>query len=540
MQRYMPLEWRIAGAAGRKKHSYPIWYLENCRKEERTGMTVNNVNALGSLGTVQGGQTSVKPEEVVQERFDKLMDKMSGQLTAMSKPQTGSVQTQLPKQTAVNNAQETAQPKDAVKTDNASQAAEAKKPEEASAEDAKSAVSQDGDGETAAVQEENAQDAEIREDVEEAAVELVEEVSKVMDVPLEKVEEAMEILGLTAVDLFDPTNLKQLLLTLTDSTDELSLVTDEALYGNLQELFGTVNDTLQTLQKELGLDTDELKALFEQISADKEQPVQTQMPVEMNGITEPEVSVEGMKDYTVSVEKEGGTVQVKVTVDDASGQKHVSEQMTDTAKPETEPLTKKGNAADTGHKEESNAGQNAGNAFLQSLTGRAEEVEAPVERPVYTQPETNQIMDQIVEYMKINIKPETQELEMQLHPASLGTVHVQLAAKDGVVTAQFTAQNEAVKAVLETQMIQLKAQFEEQGIKVEAVEVTVANHAYGEQFGSEQEAADQQNESARKNARRINLNLDEMEEEGLEELEDSERIAVEMMQANGNTVDYTA
>lgn len=503
-------------------------------------MTVNKVNALGSLGTVQGGQTSVKPEEVVQERFDKLMDKMSGQLTATPKPQTGSVQTQMPKQTTVNNAQETAQPKDAVKTENASQTAEAKKPEEASAEDTKNAVSQDGDGETAAVQEENAQNAEIREDVEEAATELVEEVSKVMDIPLEKVEEAMEILGLTAVDLFDPTNLKQLLLTLTDSTDELSLVTDEALYGNLQELFGTVNDTLQTLQKELGLDTEELRALFEQISAEKEQPVQTQMPVETPGITEPEVSVEGMKDYTVSVEKEGGTVQVKVTVDDASGQKHVSEQMTDTAKPETVPLTKKGNAADTGHKEESGAGQNAANAFLQNLTGRTQEVEAPVERPVYTQPETNQIMDQIMEYMKINIKPETQELEMQLHPASLGTVHVQLAAKDGVITAQFTAQNEAVKAVLETQMIQLKAQFEEQGIKVEAVEVTVANYAYGEQFGGEQEAADQQNEGARKNARRINLNLDEMEEEGLENLEDSERIAVEMMQANGNTVDYTA
>jgi len=232
-------------------------------------------------------------------------------------------------------------------------------------------------------------------------------------------------------------------------------------------------------------------------------------------------------------------VQVKVTVDDASGQKHVSEQMTDTAKPEVEPLTKKGDAGDTG-KGESDAGQNAGNAFLQNLTGRTAEVEAPVERPVYTQPETNQIMDQIVEYMKINIRPETQELEMQLHPASLGTVHVQLAAKDGVITAQFAAQNETVKAVLETQLIQLKEQFEEQGIKVEAVEVTVANHAYGQQFGSEQEAANQENEGAKKNARRINLNLDEMAEEGLEELDDSERIAVEMMQANGSTVDYMA
>lgn len=503
-------------------------------------MTVNNVNALGSLGTVQGGQTSVKPEEIVQERFDKLMDQMSVKLTAVQKSQTVSVQTSLPKQAAVEKAQETVQPKDAVKQDNTAQTTETRKSADTSAEDGNSAVSQEENGETSAVQDGNAQDAEVRENVEEAAKEFVEEISKVMDIPLEKVEEAMEILGLTAVDLFDPTNLKQLLLNLTDSTDELSLVTDEGLYGNLQELFGTVNDTLGTLQEELGLNTDELKALLSEISAEEKQPVDTQEPVMTPVGEEPEVSVEGMKDYAVSVEKDGGTVQIKVTVDDASGQKHVSEQMTDTTKSEAAPLTKKGHEADTGHKEEGNAGQNAGNAFLQNLTGHTEEVEAPAERPVYTQAPTNQIMDQIVEYMKINIKPETQELEMQLHPASLGTVHVQLAAKDGVITAQFAAQNETVKAVLETQLIQLKEQFEEQGIKVDAVEVTVAGHAYGEQFGGGQEAADQENGGAKKNARRINLNLDEMDEEGLNELDDSERIAVEMMQANGSTVDYTA
>lgn len=507
-------------------------------------MTVNNVNTLGALGSVQGSQTSVKPEEMVQERFDKLMDKMSSQLTAAPKPQTGSAQTGLPKPTVVGNTQETVLQKDTVKPDNTKTAA-TKKPEDASAEDGNSAVSQDGKGETAAVQDQNPQDAEVREDVEEAAGELAEEIADVMDVPLEKVVEAMEILGLTAVDLFDPTNLKQLLLALTDSTDELSLVTDEKLYGNLQELFQTVDDTLAALQEEMGLDADELNALLEKISAEekepvKMQPVETQESVAMPGTTEPEVSVEGMKDYTVNVAKETGTVQVKVTVDDASGQKHVSEQVTETAKPETEPVVKKANEAETGHKEEGNAGQNAGNAFLQNLTGRTQELEAPVERPVYTQAPTNQIMDQIVEYMKINIKPETQELEMQLHPASLGTVHVQLAAKDGVITAQFAAQNETVKAVLETQLIQLKEQFEEQGIKVEAVEVTVAGHAYGDQFGGERETGDQENGNAKKNARRISLNLDEMEEDGIDELEDSERIAVEMMQANGNTVDYMA
>ncbi len=504
-------------------------------------MTVNNVNALSSFGTVQGSQASGKPEEVVQERFDKLMNKMSDQLTSLQKAQAGSsVAATASKQAvaeSVKSAQETAQPKDALRQDGA---AEAQKPGEAAADDAAGTAERDGNGMTTEAKDVQTQDTETQETVEKAAEELVGEIADVMDIPLEKVEEAMEVLGLTAVDLFDPANLKQLLLNLADNTDELALVTDETLYGNLQELFQAVNETLGALQEELGLSAEELEALMAQMSA-AEKSVEAEEPVlTIPGTEEPEVSVEGMKDYAVSVQKDGGTVQIKVTVDDASGEKHVSEQVTDTGKPETTPVLKK-ESADTGHQgEEHAAGNNAGSAFLQNLTGRMEEVEAPAERPVYTQPEANQIMDQIVEYMKFNFKPETQEMEMQLHPASLGTVHVQIAAKDGAITAQFAAQNETVKAVLETQMIQLKEQFEEQGIKVEAVEVTVANHAYGEQFGGERDAADQNGENAKKGARRINLNLDEIEEEGMEELDDSERIAVEMMQANGNTVDYTA
>ena len=511
-------------------------------------MTVNNVKALSPFGTVQGSQTSVKPEEVVQERFDKLMNKMGDQLTGLQKAQAGNVTAAAaPRQPMTENAQETAQPKDVSRQESTDRPAETERPEDASADDAKNAVEQDGsDGRTTEAKDAPAQDAETQETVEKAAEELVSEIVDVMHIPLEQVEAAMEALGLTAVDLFDPANLKQLLLNLTGNTDELALVTDETLYGNLQELFQSVNGTLGALQEELGLSAEELEALMARLSAEEKAPagMEEQVPVmpetENPMVEEPEVSVEGMKDYAVSVQKDGGTVQIKVTVDDASGEKHVSEQVTDTSKPETTPVLKKEEMADQGNRgEEHAAGNNAGSTFLQNLTGQMEKVEAPAEQPVYTQPETNQIMDQIVEYMKFNLKPDMQEMEMQLHPASLGTVHVQIAAKDGAITAQFAAQNETVKAVLETQMIQLKEQFEEQGIKVDAVEVTVANHAYGEQFSSGHEA-DENSQNAKKSARRINLNLDDMDGEGLEELDDSERIAVEMMQANGNTVDYTA
>lgn len=510
-------------------------------------MTVDNVKALSPFGTVQGSQTSAKPEELVQERFDKLMTKMGDQLAGMQKTQAA-VAVQSSKQSmqpTAEKAQESAQPKNAVKQDGTEQTAETKDLEnqKTAADGAQDKKAEGEKGrELTGTEDGKKTDAAAQETVEEAAEELVAEIVDVMQVPLEKVEEAMEILGLTAVELFDPANLKQLLLQLSETTDELALVTDETLYGNLQELFTTVEETLGALQEELSLTPEELEKLMADMSeAKKEEPEEALHPEVQTPVDdEPEVSVEGMKDYAVSVAKDGGTVQIKVTVDDASGEKHMSEQVTQTAEPEVEHIAKKSDAGAHQEHESSHAGeQSAGSALLQHLSGQTAEVEAPAEQPVYTQPETNQIMDQIVEYMRINVRPETQEMEMQLHPASLGTVHVQIAAKDGVITAQFAAQNETVKAVLETQMIQLKAQFEEQGIKVESVEVTVANHAYGDQYSDGQDAADQRGESAKKKAAR-RINLDDLNEEELDELEDSERVAVEMMQANGSTVDYTA
>jgi flagellar hook-length control protein FliK len=246
-----------------------------------------------------------------------------------------------------------------------------------------------------------------------------------------------------------------------------------------------------------------------------------------------------MKDYTVSVKKDGEVVQMQVQVDDASDAKSVTETVTQTAKPEEESAggQRESRSSDMGNREEGNTE----NTFVQTPVQQTETVEVQTTEPVYQQPQTNEIMDQIMEYMKVNVKADTQELEMQLHPASLGTVNVQIASKDGVLTAHFTAQNDTVRAVIETQLIQLKNQFEEQGIKVNAVEVTVANHEYGQQQFSEQNEDLERNQGKTgKKARKINLDELDGDGEAIDEMDDSERIAVEMMQANGNTVDYMA
>jgi len=203
-------------------------------------------------------------------------------------------------------------------------------------------------------------------------------------------------------------------------------------------------------------------------------------------------------------------------------------------------VTETENAAKSDDKEQ-NADSSAGQqmTFAQTVTERIEQAVAKMET-TYSQATTESIMNQIEDVIKVIQKENLTEMELQLHPASLGTVKVALAAREGVITATFTAENEAVRAALETQMVTLKQSFEEQGIKVEAVEVTVASHAFERNLNGEgnKNTNDESAPDKKKGARRITLS-DRMDEAVEEELNEEDRIVAEMMKQNGNTVDYT-
>ena len=129
------------------------------------------------------------------------------------------------------------------------------------------------------------------------------------------------------------------------------------------------------------------------------------------------------------------------------------------------------------------------------------------------------------------------EMDMQLHPANLGSVHIHLEAKEGVLTAQFTAQNESVKAALESQMIQLKDSFEEQGLTVESIEVMVSSQKFDQSYEeAESQANDTGSRFGRQRTRRVSLHVS-MEDE---ELSDEEILAKEVLKGQGSTVEFTA
>ena len=143
--------------------------------------------------------------------------------------------------------------------------------------------------------------------------------------------------------------------------------------------------------------------------------------------------------------------------------------------------------------------------------------------------DTQDIMNQIMDYMKVTLDADMDTLEMQLHPASLGTLQIQVTSKGGIMTANFITQNEAVKQALESQMMTLQDSLNEQGIKVEAVEVSVATNSFDENLDQGRE---EQNRSGGHRGRGRRFRGINGVADNLKDMKPQEQLAAKIRSAN--------
>lgn len=343
---------------------------------------------------------------------------------------------------------------------------------------------------------------------------LIGQITETFSVSEEELQGVMDELGMTETDLMDPVQLNELLMAVSGAEDSFALLTDEELYGNVKSVLDLQKDLTGQAQEEL------------QLTPEKWQDAVTKVVTE-----EPVITVEVEDHATDAAERSQSDVELP-TVEQEPEEK-IQAPVQNTQEEKTK---------DSGNRHESQTAGQQGNLLLQNL--KEENFLSGLQQASQTEgtqtTDTQDIMRQIMDYMKVSVKADGSDLEMQLHPQSLGTLHVQVASKNGVVTANFITQNETVKAALESQMVQLKESFAEQGVKVEAIEVTVQTHSFEQNL--EQGRGNQSDQESgagvsRRRTRRINLNTAFAEDEPQTE---EDRIAADIMSANGNTVDFTA
>ncbi len=379
---------------------------------------------------------------------------------------------------------------------------------------------------------------------------IIAKTAEVLGISEDDLKEVLENLGLTAMDLANPQNVSMLVATVKADGDMMSLVTDEALTELVSEINEVVTSTLEEVSEELGIDIGELTAKLEEaIEAPKNDVVTENVTPAANTNTE-EVKAfdQEVKDFTakevVSDDNEVATVATTNQTNDTSDD--AGESLAD-SKNQNQSLTFAKNDKHESFKDNSihnEAQVNTFNANVNNLNPQEVSV-APFGENTQSLSSTQlDVINQINEYMKTQIKADMSTLEMQLNPANLGAVNVALSSKDGNVTAQFTTQSELVKAALESQVMILKENLEQAGVKVNAVEVSVESHAFERNLdeqsqNSGQEAKEEEEKRLRKATRRLNIN-DLFADDNSVELSEEESLTAEMMQADGNVMDYKA
>ena len=352
-----------------------------------------------------------------------------------------------------------------------------------------------------------------------AVFNLMQKIADAFGISMEDLQMTMDELGMDQMDLLNADAFGSLLLKLGGAEDSYALLMDETLYGNYQELMGQLDNTMEESAKALEIEPEQLEGLLHKISV-------SEVSAEENpdSVKAPNQEEEGQ------MTNADPGVSVKAVAEAMEGKQDISDEQTEGQSRQTREDGRRGAEKTEMEPQEQLFGQNLRTEQLQPQVRQAESI---LQNSGWSA-DTRNIMNQVMDYMKLQLNADTTSLEMQLHPASLGTLRVQIDSSAGVLTAHFITQNESVKAALESQIVQLQENFEEQGVKVQAIEVTVQTHEF-EQNLEQGRDRNQQTPEKRNRTRRIQLN----DALAMENVEEEDALAADMMAANGNTVDYT-
>lgn len=410
-------------------------------------------------------------------------------------------------------------------------------------------------------------------------------VQDITGVDGEMLDDILATLGMSVTDLLDTDNLKQFVLFINGQADAMTLLTDESMMAQFESIAGALSDI--NWEELAGMPKEDLIQLLQDAAG--------KGFVLDNGGSAEEPQVQDLNTRQQGTAGKGNDIPVIIEYDTVSDGTAGTQQTEDAAKSGTvvkETAGGSSDALDSGTAEEtpvqagkdskdsSAAGQQG--SFNQEKQGQAGDFNQGIqEQPSGTsesvqyeaknqtvhsevingtadflqnlsqavadkagntapqQANLQQMIDivnQVVEQIKVTMGRETTSMQLQLNPESLGKVLISVTTNHGVMTANFTVQSEEAKEALQSQMYSLREALETRELKVDSVEVEVSDFAFSQ--GS-QSGNNDQKEFDKGNGRRFRFDTsdDDRDEEGIAAAQERRRPARLDM---GNSIDFTA
>lgn len=350
------------------------------------------------------------------------------------------------------------------------------------------------------------QDNKSDEKVNDVVQNVKDTIKEELDVSDEDIAKAMEVLGITDNDLLSVVKVTELVSALTGA-DSITLITDDDMSGKLTSVLDAVNTAQEDVADMLNTDVDDAVLVVRTDAVVKKDTDETAVKNTDSSITDNQSVPE--------TESLSDVLAAKVTAQGSSKHEESTGEHT----------------GEQNHNTQSYGG--VADSIIQSMKDSFADIVTEDTSRVSEADIVNQVIDQI----KLSSGRELTSIEVMLNPERLGSVHVTVTAKNGILSAQIAAQNEQVKTALENQVTALKENFQNQGIKVDAVEITVMTHQFeaGQNFG--------QNESERKQSeQKINkkLNLSDYMDDEDETVNAQDIRRKDSIQNGNSSVEYMA
>ena len=390
------------------------------------------------------------------------------------------------------------------------------------------------------------------------AKDVIKSVSNDLGVDEEKVTEAMEMLGLTALDLLNPQNLVQLSKELTGAVDDAGLL----LNADFKQLLSDVAALGNSFAEETGVSVEMIAQITEEspelmVTAETDSGVLQAETVANDVTTDTNAALSAL-----DVDKYADTATADATATDAATTDAavVDAELENPKEMADNPDQSSDESADSGlqpgvtvepvmrrQNDSAASGMKNGqfaNQLANAVNEAMPEIDAAGEIPqteTYTSVDAVDVINQIVERVRISQGTDTTTIEMQLNPENLGKIYLNISSREGAVHAQLYAQNEDVKIALEAQIATLTENLNQAGVKVEAVEIAVATHEFERNLEQNAGSGEEQQEEAQEKNQtsRRSLRMDGFDDPDLT-LSDEEALIAQMMKDNGNSVDFTA
>lgn len=337
------------------------------------------------------------------------------------------------------------------------------------------------------------------EEVSEVIASIVNLLMDKLDVSADEIAGELDQLGMDVSNLLNEESIKEIFLNL-ESADVSQLLSDEVLNDDFTNLIDDFNDILEKAP----------------VSVEQASMIIDDEEITIDSVIE-------KKDVQDISESDSELIPSEYEDDSVP-----SVEINDDRENNTGSLDSKQNNKKTSNKPEENA-NHFENPILQNISdsiGNVEDISSvvPNTRPA-------DIVEQIIEQVRVNINETQTSMEMQLYPEHLGRIQINVVSKDGVMTARIAAETETARQAIEAGLNNLKESLENQNLKVDAIEVMVSTTA----FTSSEERQDNYQQQGTGN-REKRLNLSDLDEELTEEDEEIEK----MRAANGSSVTYLA